>query len=41
MFTVTNVSKSGYIYQSADNHDPDGTSRPNGSTGTAIVVNRP
>jgi hypothetical protein len=35
-FTVTNLTKSGYTYQSSDNHDVDG-----GSTGTTITVNRP
>jgi len=36
MFTVSAASKSGYVYQSASNHDPDGD-----SNGTAIMVNKP
>jgi hypothetical protein len=35
-FTVTNITASGYTYQSASNHDPDGD-----STGTAITIARP
>jgi hypothetical protein len=35
-FSVTNLTKTGYTYNSAANHDPDGD-----SNGTAIVVNRP
>ena len=35
-FTVTGVTKAGFIYQSRANHDPDGD-----STGTSITVNRP
>jgi serine protease AprX len=36
MFTVSAASKSGYVYQSASNHDPDGD-----SNGTAIMINKP
>jgi serine protease AprX len=35
-FTVTSLSRSGYVYQASANHDPDGD-----STGTAITVTRP
>jgi alkaline phosphatase len=35
-FTVAGVTKTGYLYQPADNHDPDGD-----STGTTITVTRP
>lgn len=35
-YTVSNVTRSGYTYQSSANHDPDGD-----SNGTAIKVNRP
>ena len=35
-FTVTSLTKSGWTYSSASNHDPDGD-----STGTVIVVARP
>jgi hypothetical protein len=35
-FTVTNVTKSGFSYNAAANHDPDGD-----SNGTTIVVNKP
>jgi len=35
-FTVTNLSKAGFTYQSSANHDPDGD-----STGTAITVSKP
>jgi hypothetical protein len=35
-FTVNSVTLSGYTYQPADNHDPDGD-----STGTVITVPRP
>jgi hypothetical protein len=35
-FTVSNVTRSGYTYSSADNHDPDGD-----SSGTTIVVTKP
>jgi uncharacterized repeat protein (TIGR01451 family) len=34
-FTVTGITKTGYVYQSAANHDPDGD-----STGTAITASR-
>ena len=36
VFTVLGLTKSGYTYQSAANHDPDGD-----STGTKITVTRP
>jgi len=36
MFTVTDVSVSGYTYTPGSNHDPDGD-----SSGTVIVVNKP
>ena len=36
MFTVSAASKSGYVYQSASNHDPDGD-----SNGTTIMINKP
>jgi serine protease AprX len=35
-FTVSAVSKSGYVYQSASNHNPDGD-----SNGTTIMINKP
>jgi hypothetical protein len=35
-YTVSNVTKSGYTYQSGSNHDPDGD-----SNGTSITINRP
>lgn len=35
-FTVNNLTKSGYTYDSAANHDPEGD-----SNGTKITVNRP
>jgi hypothetical protein len=35
-FTVNNLSKSGYTYNAAANHDPDGD-----SNGTQITVNKP
>jgi uncharacterized protein len=35
-FTVNNLVKSGYTYNSTANHDPDGD-----SNGTSIVVSRP
>ena len=35
-FTITNLTASGFTYQSSANHDPDGD-----SNGTTIVVNRP
>ena len=35
-FTVSNVTKGGFAYNPADNHDPDGD-----SNGTAITVNKP
>jgi hypothetical protein len=35
-FTVNSVTHSTLIYNSPDNHDPDGD-----SNGTAIVVNKP
>ena len=35
-FTVSNITASGYTYQSSSNHDPDGD-----STGTAITIARP
>ena len=35
-FTVTNVTKSGWTYQSGSNHDPDGD-----SNGTAITITKP
>jgi hypothetical protein len=35
-FTVSKLTKSGYTYNSATNHDPDGD-----SSGTSIVVSRP
>lgn len=34
--TVTSLSKSGYVYQSVSNHDPDGS-----SNGTVITVRKP
>jgi hypothetical protein len=35
-FTVTNLTRSGYTYQSSANHDPDGD-----SNGTTITVTKP
>jgi hypothetical protein len=35
-FTVTNVTKSGFSYNAAANHDPDGD-----STGTVIIIAKP
>jgi len=35
-FTITDVTKAGFFYDAAANHDPDGD-----STGTVITVNRP
>jgi len=35
-FTVNSLTKTGYTYASASNHDPDGS-----SNGTSIKVNRP
>ena len=35
-FTATGATRTGYIYQPADNHDPDGD-----SSGTIITIPRP
>jgi hypothetical protein len=35
-FTVTDIAKDATVYQSADNHDPDGD-----SDGTSITINQP
>ena len=38
-FAVTNVTRSGSIYQPSDNHDPDAP--PQNSNGTTITVTKP
>jgi TRAP-type uncharacterized transport system fused permease subunit len=35
-FTITEMTKSGYTYNSSDNHDPESD-----SNGTSIVINKP